>query len=175
MENRKCNYPPRAVLEDGTEIRLVPLELTGGRALYVSKEGQGYSYVRERFRNVQPVLLDSPCQIRRKHRPYQCFRHHKNIYVHRAVLSAWVEPCPPGYEIDHINGDYSDNRLENLEYVTHAENSRRRWVLYAKQGKGFNGKRLTELGKAMLRRHKEYAERHGILVQMEIQFEEAED
>ena len=162
------------MLEDGTEIRLVPLNLTGGKPLYVSKDGQGYSYVREKFREVQPVLLDSPCQIRRKHRPYQYFRHHKNIYVHRAVLSAWVGPCPPGYEIDHINGNWLDNRLENLEYVTREENMRRRWMANARQGKSYHGKRLTELGRRALRKRRKYAQKHGILVQMEINFGEAE-
>ena len=167
MENRKCNYPPRAVLEDGTEIRLVPLELTGGKALYVSDKGQGYSYVRGKFKAIKTGAKPLHHGRRALH-----FRHYNCILVHRAVLEAWGYPRPAGYQCDHINGNSSDNRLENLEWVTKEENVRRRWVLYAKQGKGFNGKRLTELGKAMLRRHKEYAERHGILVQMEIQFEE---
>lgn len=47
----------------------------------------------------------------------------RNIKVHRAVMLAFH-----GYkdmDVDHINGDTRDNRLENLEYVTHRENVRR--------------------------------------------------
>lgn len=36
-----------------------------------------------------------------------------------------------GYHIDHINGDYTDDRLSNLEKVTEQENARRREVLKA--------------------------------------------
>jgi len=36
--------------------------------------------------------------------------------VHRLVLETFVGPCPPGEETCHINGDVSDNRLENLEW-----------------------------------------------------------
>lgn len=53
-------------------------------------------------------------------------------YVHRAVMEAFVGSCPEGHVVNHKNCDKSDNRLENLEYVTakrnaaHAlENSRR--------------------------------------------------
>ena len=34
-------------------------------------------------------------------------------------------PRPAGTEIDHENGEKTDNRFANLEYVTHAENMRR--------------------------------------------------
>jgi len=44
------------------------------------------------------------------------------VYVHRAVLEAFVGACPPGTEGTHINGDKGDNRLENLRWATHAEN-----------------------------------------------------
>lgn len=42
--------------------------------------------------------------------------------VHRLVLEAFAGPCPPGHECNHINGDPSDNRLVNLEWVTHDKN-----------------------------------------------------
>jgi hypothetical protein len=44
------------------------------------------------------------------------------VRVHRLVMAAFVGPCPAGHEVDHINADRSDNRLENLRYVPHEEN-----------------------------------------------------
>ena len=171
MEKEQKHYPPRAVLEDGTEIRLVPLNLTGGKPLYVSKDGQGYSYVREKFRAIKDYARRA--HHRRDNWGDRFFRHHNKLNVSRAVLEAWVGPRPEGMECDHINGNPRDNRLCNLEWVTHAENVRRRWIANTKEGKGFNGKRLTELGKRTLRRRRKYAREHGIsLVELVIQFNE---
>ena len=44
--------------------------------------------------------------------------------VHRLVAEAFIDN-PQGYtEIDHLNRDKSDNRAENLRWVTHSENMR---------------------------------------------------
>lgn len=48
----------------------------------------------------------------------------KNVKVHKLVSGAFMGPPPPGMEVNHIDGDQSNARLENLEYVTHAENMR---------------------------------------------------
>lgn len=42
------------------------------------------------------------------------------ITVHRAVAAAFIGES--NLTVDHLNGDRSDNRLENLEYVTNREN-----------------------------------------------------
>lgn len=42
--------------------------------------------------------------------------------VHRLVLEAFVEPCPVDHNANHRNGVKSDNRVENLEWVTRSEN-----------------------------------------------------
>ncbi len=43
-------------------------------------------------------------------------------YVHRLVLELFVGPCPVGMEARHLNGDPTDNRVENLCWGTHTEN-----------------------------------------------------
>ena len=45
--------------------------------------------------------------------------------VHHLVAFTFIGPRPEGLEIDHVNGDRTDNRADNLEYVTHEENVRR--------------------------------------------------
>ena len=46
---------------------------------------------------------------------------HKH-YRHRVIWYYFKGNIPEGYEIDHINGDKTDNSLENLRCVTHKEN-----------------------------------------------------
>ncbi len=48
----------------------------------------------------------------------------KAMRVHRVVMAAFVGPCPDGMETCHNNGDFTDNRLENLRYDTHSSNVR---------------------------------------------------
>lgn len=47
-------------------------------------------------------------------------------YVHRAVLEAFVGPCPPGMECCHWDDDPANNRLENLRWDTPSGNARDR-------------------------------------------------
>jgi len=54
-----------------------------------------------------------------------CFNYKGRRYqrfAHVLVLEAFVGPCPPGMVTNHKNGNKVDNRLENLEWVTQAQN-----------------------------------------------------
>ncbi len=47
-----------------------------------------------------------------------------NVLGHRVVAKAFTGPCPQGKQINHKNRDKTDNRIENLEYVTPSDNYR---------------------------------------------------
>lgn len=46
------------------------------------------------------------------------------IKAHRIIWEMHYGGIPKGCEIDHINGDRNDNRLENLRMVTRSENAK---------------------------------------------------
>lgn len=48
-------------------------------------------------------------------------------YNHRIVVETFIGDIPAGNGINHINGVKADNRIENLEVVTHAQNTKHAW------------------------------------------------
>jgi hypothetical protein len=54
--------------------------------------------------------------------------------VHRVVWEAFNGPIPDRLEVNHKNLDRSDNRLENLEIVTHQQNIQHAIDTYKSQG-----------------------------------------
>lgn len=68
-------------------------------------------------------------------------------YVHRLVATAFCRKAKLKVQVDHVNGFRLDNRAENLEWVTAAENYRRVLVSgkirFLRSGEGTN-RILTE-------------------------------
>lgn len=56
-----------------------------------------------------------------------------NKPVHRAVWEAFNGPIEGRYEVNHINLDRQDNRLENLELLTHQQNCQHAQTIYRKE------------------------------------------
>lgn len=66
--------------------------------------------------------------------------------VHVLVATAFIGPRPPGQEVNHLNGDPTNNRIQNLEYVSHRENALHaiRIGLYRRNGEDNPAAKLTE-------------------------------
>lgn len=64
--------------------------------------------------------------LRNGYKRFQCWNDGKckNILLHRALLMAFIGPCPIGYEACHNNGIMNDNRLENLRWDTKSNNAK---------------------------------------------------
>lgn len=91
-------------------------DIPGFEGLYAAtKCGKIWSYASKRFKDQQD---------RKGYRKVMLFKNGKcyNRYVHRLVWETYRGPIPKGMEINHLNEIRDDNRLENLELVTHYQN-----------------------------------------------------
>ena len=97
------------------------------REIWKSLEGFDFDYQVSNFGNVKNndsgnILTPSPTK---KNYLRVCLKYqgkHKTFKVHRLVAQAFI-PNPNNYnEINHINRNRADNRVENLEWTTHVKN-----------------------------------------------------
>jgi hypothetical protein len=68
------------------------------------------------------------------------------MFVHRLVALAFVPGFCEGLSVNHINGNKLDNRPENLEWLTLADNTRHQWQtgLVDLRGEKQPGHKLTQ-------------------------------
>ncbi len=71
----------------------------------------------------------------RKHKDYiqqqiSLYNHNKRkfYYVHRFIYECFNGLIPQGLQIDHINNNTQDNRLQNLQLLTPSENCKKRFI-----------------------------------------------
>lgn len=66
--------------------------------------------------------------------------------VHRLVVETFLGEIPEGLAVNHINGDKTDNNLDNLEVVTYSENMKHAYKLglCCSQGSNNSMSKVTE-------------------------------
>lgn len=45
--------------------------------------------------------------------------------AHSVVASAWIGECPEGYEVDHVDDNRTNNRVDNLQHLTKSQNNKK--------------------------------------------------
>jgi len=85
----------------------------------------------------------------------------KHWFVHRLVALAFIGPCPDGQEVNHKNGDKSDPRLENLEYVSRSANLRHAFASGLKDARGEKNARARLCAEDVVAIRVEYTGAYG--------------
>jgi hypothetical protein len=61
-------------------------------------------------------------------------------YIHRLVVTLFIGEIPKGHQVDHINGNCTDNRVINLRIVNRSENNLNRVFKKSRYERVFRGK-----------------------------------
>ena len=89
---------------------------------YVTTEGRVYSTKRDKW-----LSLHVP---KRKYMGYPEFKLNgeTTTRVHRCVAKLFLEPIEGKDQVNHIDGDKTNNCISNLEWVTQKENQEHAWI-----------------------------------------------
>jgi hypothetical protein len=109
-------------------------DIKGYEGLYaVTEDGRVWSYSRNKW--LKPGFTRGYCAVRLC-KDGQA----KSFLIHRLVYSTFKGEIPEGLDVDHIDNNRSNNMIDNLQLLTHAENNR----------KAHKGKKLSEESKRKL-------------------------
>ena len=102
----------------------------GHAQLYCSRDGRFFSVTRRSVNQVKPCYApERPARKTGGTAQYMYMRHFGGKACHILIFEAWIGERTPGMQIDHINGIPTDNRADNLQEVTPAENIKRAKLL----------------------------------------------
>ena len=110
--------------------------------------------------------------VKKNEYPYFWYKH-KRYRIHRLVAEAFIPNPENKRDVNHINGNKHDNRVENLEWLTHSENMKHAYKIGLnrisekqseaikkantkyKKGKPLSEEHKKKLGEALARRNKD--------------------
>lgn len=81
--------------------------------------------------NLEKKIELNPSRTGKYYRINAAYGLNKKFLVHRMVWEAFNGPIPENVDIDHIDGDQSNNSLNNLQILSHSENLKKRNVDYS--------------------------------------------
>jgi HNH endonuclease/NUMOD4 motif len=130
-------------------------DIDGYAGLYqVSRYGE--------VRGLKRGRLLKPAEDQRGYRTVNLYRDGqvKHHFVHRLVAAAFLGSIPEDMQVNHIDGDKSNNALPNLEIVTAEENKRHAKLLgLIRRGEDNHKAKLTEEQVREIRQLREMGER----------------
>ena len=109
-------------MDDSTHEHWKVIPSTGGRysASNLGRIRRNVGPQCRKTRIVNPTRKNrAKLVIEVKHQPKRL-----QVAVHNLVAEAWLGPCPDGLEVNHKDRNRHNNRVENLEYISHTENMR---------------------------------------------------
>lgn len=122
-------------------------------AYEVSDQGRVRRYLVGSGAQAGRVLKPSPIGHGYLHVVFSYNGEREDRFVHLLVAEAFIGPCPAGYEVNHKDGNKSNCRLKNLEYVTPAENTEHAMRLGLKaRGSRHGRSKLNELAVSMIKK-----------------------
>jgi len=107
---------------------------------FVSNEGRVWSSITERILKPGFGGAGYPQVMLRDGGKYL------NRYVHVLVAEAFIDNRKPGFEINHIDGDKTNNFVWNLEWTTHSANLQHARSIGRSPGKPKKRIRVVETG-----------------------------
>lgn len=126
MKHINIKFPSELTAADGSIVRLCPLWRTKGIPVYCSSNAFFFSYVNATLRRIKPSRYapdTAYCSGGRKN--YLSIRRKPCCApCHTLVALTWIGPRRKGYQCHHLNGITTDNRADNLIWLSPSRHKR---------------------------------------------------